>query len=102
MSHHADRTAPADVDTSSQRHLHVKSFAKMESPAQQRQQHEQHHQHQEQIPMCESPSPKIKRKIGNEVTKGPSLNDVMQFWKIFEPLTLMSWGNTKADSLCTA
>ena len=69
MSHHNDRTSTAvDTDSNSQhRHLHVKSFAKMDSPAQQRQQHEQHLKHQDHIPMCESPSPKIKRKIGNEV-----------------------------------
>ena len=76
----SDRNPSTDGDAILHRHLHVKSFAKMDQSGdrqsqqnqqqqQHQQQHQQHsHQHQDQHPTCESPSPKIKRKIGNEVS----------------------------------
>jgi hypothetical protein len=73
----SDRNTSGDCDAMLHRHLHVKSFAKIDqsgqageqrSQKQQQQQHSHQHQHQEQQhPTCESPIPKIKRKIGNEV-----------------------------------
>ena len=80
------------LDVDHQRLLHVKSFAKMDQPGHGEQRHQHHQQHKLQQqqqqqhdhhPQCESPSPKMKRKIGNEVkyvniknTQGSSTNDV--------------------------
>ena len=64
------------LDVDHQRLLHVKSFAKMDQPGHGEQRHQHHQQHKLQQqqqqqhdhhPQCESPSPKMKRKIGNEV-----------------------------------
>lgn len=80
MSNHDRNATASDVDAMLQRHIHVKSFAKMDQgqghQGHQSQGHQGHghgdhgghggqHQQPKQDPECESP--KIKRKIGNEV-----------------------------------